>query len=270
MQANRNLPDANKLSVITATIMLAYAITPFINLPGQQVNLQLPGFLLQFRLDISTLISVFVAFLAAAGTDWLIQGHPAAAGTARLPNWLLPALTAWVIGVPLTTLEISTQWWFVFALGGVLLILVLVSEYIVVDPLDARQGLASVSLIAVSYALYLILAISVRTASLRLYAILFSLTPVVFLVTFRALFLRNHRWLPAWAAGITLVVGQIAVGLYYLPIRPLQFGLVLLGLTYALTSLAAGIEGRQPWRLVWVEPVVMAVIIWSIALLVQT
>jgi len=168
MQVRQHLPDANRLSVVTATILLAYALTPFVKLPGQEFDIQLPGFLLQIRLNFNTVVSVLVALLAAAGTDWLMQGHPTASGVARLPNWLLPALTAWAIGVPLTTLEVSTAWWGVFALGGLLLIMVLVAEYIVVDPTDLRHTPASVGLIAVSFALYLVLAISLRASSLRL------------------------------------------------------------------------------------------------------
>lgn len=270
MQAQQHLPDANRLSVVTATILLVYALTPFVNLPGQQIDVQLPGFLFQMRLNFNTIVSILVALMAAAGTDWLLQGHPTAAGITRLPNWLLPAFTAWAIGVPLTTLTLRPEWWVVFALGGTLLILVLVAEYIVLDPNDIRHGMASVGLIAVSFALYLILAISIRAASFRLYTILFALTPTVFLVSIRTLYLRNHeRWLLSWAAGITLVIGQVAVGLYYLPLSPLRFGLILLGLTYALTSLASGIEEQRSLSVVWIEPVIMMVLIWSVAIFVS-
>lgn len=269
MHAPQHLPDANRLSIVTATILLVYALTPYVNLPGQELELQLPGFLFQLRLNFNTLVSVLVALLAAAGTDWLMQGHPTAAGVARLPNWLLPALTAWVIGVPLTTLDISPEWWAVFALGGLLLILVLVAEYIVVDPNDIRHAPASIGLIAVSFALYLVLAISIRAASLRLYVVLIALAPTVFLVSIRTLFLRNlGRWLVSWAVGITLVVGQVAVGLYYLPISPLRYGLILLGLTYGLTSLASGIEDQHSSRVVWIEPAIMTTLIWLLAIFI--
>ncbi len=270
MEVRQNLPDTNRLSVITATIFLAYALIPFVNLPSQQISLQLPGFLFQMELNFGTIVSILVAILAAAGTDWLIQGHPTAAGSARLPNWLLPALTAWVIGVPLTSLEVSAQWWVVFALGGLLFVLVLLAEYIVVDSDDDRFAPASVGLIAVSFALYLVLAISVKGASLRLYAVLFAIAPTVFLISLRTLFLRcGGKWFYGWAFGIMLVIGQVAVGLHYLPLSPLRFGLILVGLTYALTSLASGIEDPRAGKIIWIEPVVMLVILWGIAFLVR-
>jgi len=271
MQARQHMPETNRLSVITATIFLAYALIPFVDLPSQFLSLQLPGFLFQVEINFGTIVSILVAILAAAGTDWLIQGHPTASGSARLPNWLLPALTAWVIGVPLTTLEVSTQWWAVFALGGLLFVLVLLSEYIVVDPDDDRFAPASVGLIAVSFALYLVLTIAIKGASVRLYAVLFAVAPTVFLIALRTLYLRcGGRWLYGWAFGITLVIGQAAVGLHYLPLSPLRYGLFLVGLTYALTSLASGIEDPSPGKNIWIEPGIMLAILWGIAILVRT
>ncbi len=235
MEIHRHLPDADRLSIVTATILIAYAATPFVSIPSQAITLQLPGFFFELQLNFTTIISFMVAVLAAAGTDWLIQGHPHQEGKTRLPHWLLPALTAWSIGVPLSTLEISPQWWVVFALGGLLFVLVLVAEYIVVDPDDFRHPLAGVGLTAVAFALYLVLAISVRAAEMRLYMLLLALTPTVFLVATRSLYLRSGgRWHAPWAFGIAMVVAQAAIGLHYLPLRPLTFGLILVGLALCI------------------------------------
>ncbi len=164
MQSHRHLPDADRLSVVAAVILLGYALTPFVSLPERVVSLQLPGFLFELRLNFSTLVAILVSLIAAAGTDWLIQTHPHLEGKVRLPHWLLPALTAWAIGVPLTTLQVGVEWWVVFTLGGVLFLMVVLAEYIVVDPQDIRHAPASIGLTAVSFALYLVLAVSVHAA----------------------------------------------------------------------------------------------------------
>jgi hypothetical protein len=271
MQLHRQLPDANRLSVVTATVLLAYALTPFVTLPDRFIALQLPGFLFEARLNFNTFVSILVAILAASGTDWLIQSHPQMKDKARLPHWLIPALTASVIGVPLTTLGVGLEWWVVFALGGVLFVLVLVAEYIVVDPADTRHAPASIGLTAVSFALYLVLTISLRAAGMRLYTLVLALAPAIFLVCIRSLFLRSGgRWYLSWSIGIALVISQVAAGLHYWPLTPLQFGLVILGLAYGLTSLASGIEEGRAWRTVWIEPVVMVTILWGIAFLLRT
>jgi hypothetical protein len=38
----------------------------------------------------------------------------------------------------------------------------------------------------------------------------------------------------AWSVGIALVIGQVAAALHYWPLSPLRFGLLILGLAYAL------------------------------------
>lgn len=265
---HQNLPDINRLSVLAAVILLAYAMVPFIQAPERSLELQLPGFLFVVRLELSTLVSVLVAALAAAGTNWLLDGHPQAAGQANFQHWILPALTAWVIGVPLNNLAQGAQWWAVFAFGGLLLVLVFVAEYIVVDISDVRQAPATVGLTAVSFALYLTLAIAIRASGLRLYVILPALVPAIFLVAARTLYLRlGGRWCWAWAAGIALVTGQFALGLHYLPVTPLRFGLLLLGVAYALTGIAGSYEEGRPLRTAWIEPVLMMAVFWALAAL---
>jgi len=260
------LPDANRLSVLASTILLAYAVSPYISLPATEWTLNLPGAFFSFRLNVSTLVSILVAALAAVGTDWLLRSHPAARGQRTYQHWLLPALTAWVIGVPLGTLGISPQWWAVFGFGGMLLILVFVAEYIVVDLSDARHVPAIVGLTAVSYALYLILTITVRAAGLRLYLLLPALVIPIALVSLRTLYLRlGGRWCYAWAFAIAVIIGQLAAGLHYWPLKPLSYGLVILGPAYALTSMVGSIEEGRSWRILWIEPVVMLVVIWLMA-----
>lgn len=271
MQSHRHLPDVNRLSVVTAVILLGYALTPFISLPERLVRLQLPGFLFELRLNFSTLVAALVFLIAAAGTDWLIQTHPHLEGKVRLPHWLLPALTAWAIGVPLTTLQVGVEWWVVFFLGGVLFLLVVLAEYIVVDAQDIRHAPASIGLTAVSFALYLVLAVSVHAAGLRLYTLILTLAPTLFLISLRSLYLHSGgKWYPGWAAGITLVVSQLAIGLHYLPLTSLRFGLLLLAAAYSLTSLASGLlDESRTWRFVWVEPLVMAILLIGVAVLVN-
>lgn len=268
MEERQQLPDADRLSVLASTILLAYAITPFIRAPESQFTLNLPGAFFLFRLNANSLVSLLVAALAAVGMDWLLRGHPRLGRQSTMQHWLLPALTAWTIGVPLGSLSTGPQWWAVFGFGGALLILVFVTEYIVVDLSDARHAPATVGLTAVSFALYLILTIAVRAAGVRLYQLLPLLTLPMFLVSLRALYLRlGGRWCFGWSIGIALIVGQIAAGLHYWPLPPLSFGLVVLGPAYALTNLAGSIVEGRPWQLVWIEPAVMLAVLWGLAIL---
>lgn len=266
MEEHRHLPDSNRFSVLTATILLAYALTPFVTIPESKFILQLPGMVFPFRLTFSSLVAVLVALLAAVGTDWLLRGHPHLGKQNTLQHSLLPAMTAWVIGLPLSALITGPAWWVVFTLGGILLALVFLSEYIVVDFSDLRHAPATVGLTAVSFALFLILAIAVYNTALRLYLLLPALVIPMALVSLRSLYLRlGGRWCITWSIGISLVVGQIAMALHYWPLSPLSYGLFLLGPAYALTSMAGSVEEQRPWATLWIEPAVMLVIFWGLA-----
>jgi len=273
-EEHQHLPNMDRLSVLAAMILLAYALLPFIQIPERNLEFQVLGVFFVFKVEFSTLIAILTAGLAAAGMNWLLHDHPFFEEQDRsvhnlFQHWLLPGLTAWVIGVPLNSLEAGLEWWAVFAFGGLLLVLVLVSEYIAVDSFDTRHGLASVALTAVSYALTLVLTIAMVAAGSRLYILLPAVGTAIFLVTLRSLYLRLGRWRYGWAIGITLVVGQVAAALHYLPLSPLRFGLFILGLAYALASLAGSIEENRPARSLWVEPAIMLAVLWGLAIFLR-
>jgi hypothetical protein len=258
MEQERYLPEQGRLSTVTAMILLAYASAAFFYIPENAISIQLPGFLFVVKLNFYTIISIVAAAMAAAGSDWVISSHPNLVEGQRWHHWVLPALTALVIGVPLNEIAVSAAWWVVFALGGLLFVIVLVSEYISVDMQDMLYPVAIVSLTVVALALFLVLAIAVRGAGLRLYAVLSAILPATALVSARTLNLRlMGKWLLPWVVGITLAVGQLAFCLFYLPLKPIAFGLVLLGALYALISLVANLdEGNASHRL-WIEPVLV-------------
>jgi hypothetical protein len=255
---HHHLPDVNRLSVIASAILLAYAITPLVSLPEMAFSITLPLGLFTFSLSLTSLVSVLTVGMAAAGTDWLLKGHPHLRTQTTVQHWIVPALTAWVIGVPLGALKNSPQWWGVFALGGLLLVLVLAAEYIVVDFEDTRVGPATIGLTALSFALFLLLVIALRGAATRLYLLVPTVGVAFFLLCLRTLYLRlNGRWCFTWSIAITVLIAQVALGLHYLPLSPPGFGLVLLGLAYALISLAVSIEDGRSGRGIWLEPVIM-------------
>ncbi len=266
-----HLPDTNRLSVLAATVLLAYALTPFISIPERSIQVQLPGFFLSLTVNFQTITSVMAAALAGLGADWLVRSHPNYAALASdSRHWLLPALTAWVIGEPLNRLTVGVEWWAFFGFGGLLLVAVNVAEYVAVDPADPRHAAAVVGLNAVAFALFLILAISLRASGPRLYVILPALVTAGFLVALRTLYLRlGGRWPWKWAVTIAAITGQLVIGLHYWPVSPIQFGLILMGAAYALTSIAAGVEEGRSGQALWIEPAIMLAVSLLLALLLR-
>jgi hypothetical protein len=266
MNEHTHLPEINQLSVLAATILLAYALTPFITIPEANLALELPFGVFSFSFNFLTIVSVLVAILAGFGMDWLLHAHPHRVMRFPLLSSLLPALTAWVIGIPLSALTYGITWWGLFAMGGVLLVLVFVAEYIVVDFSDMRFGPAAAGLSALSFGLFLILAITVRASGLRLYLALPALAVPLFLISMRTLYLRSGgHWNLPWAFCISAVVVQIALGLQYLPVSPLGYGLYLVAPAYALTQIGVMVEEGRPFRSVWLGPVIIMVILVLVA-----
>jgi hypothetical protein len=255
MRENRELPEQGRLSIVTAMVMLAYASAAFVHIPENALSFQLPGFFFVVKVNFYTILSVVVAGMAAAGTDWVIASHPNSGEGSRWHHWIIPAMTALVIGVPLNQIAVSPAWWVIFCMGGLLYAVVLTAEYISMDLKNALYPLAIVSLTVVSLALFLILVITVRGAGLRLYAVFSAIIPAVAIVSARILNLRlMGKWPFHWIAGISIIVGQFSFCLFYLPIKPIPFGLILLGATYALVSLAVNLEEISLNSRFWVEP----------------
>jgi hypothetical protein len=261
----RFFPDRDRMSVLTGMITLAYILSRFLNLPTRVLAVQLPGVYLSVNIDVNTLIGFFVAGLTAAGADWIYRDHPALKGSA-LPHLILPALTALVIGFPLHQLPFGINWWIGLLMGVMLLGLVLTGEFVSIDSEDIRHPLAAAGLSAVSFALYLVLAVSLRSEGVRLFLTLPGLALGAWLVSLRVLHLRlQGQWLVYEGALIGFIVGQCAAALYYWPVTPVAFGMLVTGPAYALNSLFIGLIEERPLRRVLIEPALAILITIGVA-----
>jgi len=270
MDAQRYLPDSDRVGVLTSTVLLAFALTHLIQSPDFNLEIQLPGFFFLIPLNLSTAMSVLTAGLTATGMDWLLRGHPSLGDRPTYQWWLLPTLTTFVVGIPLSILPAGVAWWVGFAVTGTFLFLVFVAEYIVVDPGAPYYAVAIAGLTAISYTLFFILAVALRYSTARLYLLLPALFLAAFLASLRILHLRlNGRWEYAWSAGIAFVCVQIASGLHYWPLSPIQFGLMLIGSLYGLTNLAVNLGEDQPARRAMLEPAIIIGLCWGLAAFIQ-
>lgn len=270
MNQEKYLPDPNRIGVLTSTVLLAFALTRIIQTPEFNLEFQLPGFFLSLPLNITTIMSLLTAGLTATGMDWLLRGHPSLNDRPTLQWWILPTLTSFVISVPLSLLPDGTAWWIGFALSGLFLILVFIAEYIAIDPYAPYYASAMAGLTAISYTLFFILAVALRFGDLRLFLILPALFTASGLTSLRIMHLRSSgKWEYAWAVGIALVCIQIAAGLHYWPLSPIQFGLMLVGPLYGLTNLAINLHEDLPVRRAVLEPAVSTALCWGLAIIIR-
>ncbi len=269
MNSIKYKPNINRISVLSSAILLAYTLAGFISLPIRTLSIQLPGLYLEFLIDEKIVISFLVAGLTATGADSLVREHPSFKGRLSIQHWFLPALTSWAIGLILLQEPFSILWWIVFAIGGSTLVLVLIAEYIVVDPHDIRRIPATIGLIALSFALFLIMAITIRSIEVRMFILVPVISAAAGLISLRTLHLFHEEWALIEASVIAVILGQISAALNYLRINPITFGLFLLAPAYALTSFAGGLLGKRGIRQLILEPLAVLLIIWVFAIFLR-
>jgi hypothetical protein len=262
MTEKRYLPDPTRVSILTATILLAFALTRVISAPPYELTIPLPGIYIALSFNLNTLIVLLAAGLTAAGIDWLLRTHPSLEKGETREHWLLPTLTVLVSGVALYTLPPTAIWWLGFGLGAAILLVVFFAEFVAVDPADSRYPFATAILTVLAFVIFLILAVALKASNARL----FLVAPALFLggglVALRTMHLRlNERWELAWAIGIAVVTVQLGAALYYMPLTPVRFGLGLLGPVYALISLAVSLAEGNSLRQAILEPVVMLILL---------
>jgi len=268
MQENRStLPSADRIGVLVASVLLAFAMTRLIQAPSFTITLELPGFYFALPLTLGTFMTILAAALTAAGMDWLTRLHPVLGTKSNIEHLMLPTITTFVIGAPLSLLPNGIAWWTGFAFGAALLVIVFEAEYITIDPSASTYALARAGLTALAYALFLILATSLRFSGARM----FVMTPAIFivaaLISLRILHLDGtDRWDFPWAIGIGIVCAQIGAGLHYWPLTPLQFGLALTGPLYALTMLSVSLAENIPLRRAVAGPAIVLGVAWAAAI----
>ena len=262
-QVARFLPNLDRISVLSAMILLAYSLTGLIHIPSRQFAAQLPGFYLEFELNIQTIVSLLVTILAVSGTNWLIQEHPSTQKKLPFEHWLIPALTAWVIGIPLYQGALGPYWWLGILLGGGALILVLADEYIVIDPQNPYYSLASIGLVAVGHALFFLLSVTLRAAQLRLFLIVPALTIAITLISFRTLKLKlKNQPVLRIVSVCAVILPELTIVAHYLPLSPIAFGLFLLGPAYGLTSFLGKLASGNFQQSATIEALVIIFLFW--------
>lgn len=271
MQENRSyLPAADRVGVLIASILLAFALTRLIQSPRFTLSITLPGFYFAYPLTLGTAMTILAAALTATGMDWLTRDHPGLGKKSNVEHLMLPTLTTFVIGAPLALLPDGRTWLAGLAFGAIILVIVFMAEYITINPSAPSYAFARAGLTALAYALFLILAVSIRFSGVRM----FLLVPIIFttamLISLRILHLDGtDRWDFPWAIGIGLICAQISAGLHYWPLTPLQFGLALIGPLYALTMLSANLAENIPLRRAAFGPAIVIGIAWASAMVLR-
>lgn len=269
MQENRSyLPSTDRVGVLIASVLLAFALTHLIQSPRLTLSIILPGFYFAYPLTLGTGVTILAATLSATGMNWLISD--AFDTKPNLEHLMLPTLTTFVLGAFLGLLTDWTAWSSGLIFSAILLTGVFLAEYITINPSAPMYAFARAGLTALSYALFLISMTALRFAGMRM----FLLVPIIFLVagliSLRILHLDgSDRWDFPWAIGIGIVCMQISAGLHYWQLTPLQFGLALTGPIYALTMLSTNLAENIPLHRAAISPALIIGLAWILAIFLR-
>jgi hypothetical protein len=258
MQPTRHLPHPDRLSVLTAVIILAYALTRVLDLPSRAVRTTLFGSALGIELNGQFLMLVLVAALISAGSDTLVRSHPRLAGQpgrTTVIHWILPGASALVLGAVLDLVPNGVLWWLGLALSAIVLIAVLIGEYVVVDPDDAAWDVASLGLTALAYGLALMLFALLRSVSARA---VISASIAGLVAGGLALRLFVLKAAPVGQAVLhATVVGLVSAeavwALSYWRVTPGSAGLLAMIPFYLAVGLAQQHLAGQLTRRIWIE-----------------
>lgn len=243
MQKIHHVPDRDRLSILTAIILLAYALARFVQLPTRAISATLFGSSIGFNVDGPFILMALVAALISTGADTLMRSHPAlsaAPATRTAIHWIVPGGAALGLGLLLNRLPPGVGWWIGLAFSAVFLVLVLVAEYTVADPSDTGFYWAALGLTVLAYAIGLTFFGLLRASSGRA-AITATVAAVVSaFIALRLLLLAGAttRDSLVYAGVIGLCLGECTWALNYWPAGALGTGLILLVVFYMLTGLA--------------------------------
>lgn len=243
MQRPHYLPDRDRLSVLTAIILLAFALARTVELPTRPVRAMLFGSSIGFDMNGPFVLLVLVALLINAGADSLMRGHPALRGASlarRMMHWILPGGAALGFGLLLNRLPPGVGWWAGLGFTAVFLVLVLTAEYVVAAPDDAGFYWAALGLTVLAYAVALAFFALLRASGGRAAITATTAALISALIAWRLMLLAGAtgRESLAYAAAIGLALGECTWALNYWPAGPLGTGLVLLVVFYTATGLA--------------------------------
>lgn len=243
-------PDTERLSVLTALVLIAYAFARLVALPTIALNLSLFGLSILLEVNTQLIMITLAAGLAVAGADWTMKSHPRhGSGGPTFEHWIVPGLAALGLGSILTRVPVGLGLGIGLLLAGLVLNAVLAAEFVVNDRDDPRYGPSAIGLRALAYILLVGTLFAERAVGLRaVFAVPLVLLTVT-AVTWRLLRLGPQPK-PVWPYALVAggVVSQLEWALHYWPISPVQASLVLSLATYTGESILQALLA-QPGKL---------------------
>ena len=252
----------DRFSILLAFLALGFSLLYL--LPTQPGAAQFNLFGITFGFGFFDLIPLALAFLAAVGAIWVFISNPRwqnekVSLIKLLPHLTLPFITTLILAIVLQQSARSSIWWVVLLVGYLILFFLLRAEYVLVGEGQGGQIGYAIMIISFSYGTFLILTISLKNSDIRMVAQTGMIFLAAYFVTFRNLTIRQRiKSKTAQSLTVSVLITELAVALHYLFINPIQYGLVLTGVMYAISSWIHLYDKNKKWH-TYKEPFLMLV-----------
>ncbi len=251
----------DRISVVTWLFVFGLGISLLYTLPTTIITLRALGSPVSIALTKTLVAAIFLAILAAAGTESVVSVHPRFLNSSSYrfarswPSWALPMAIA-IIGVYVLPLAPTRAIQILMILaGGVLMTLSLFSLYVTVEKGQAGFRRARFVLDALAYGAALLLFLFVyqtRTRSL-LSGTLVAMTATLLAVEILRTTTERSLVVLTYGAIIGMILGQVTWALnYWWTLSNLNGGLILLLIFYLVVGIAQhGIQDHLNRRILW-------------------
>jgi len=262
MQNERNVSlYLNRFSIVLAFLALGFAMIYLLSADVIASELDILG--IRFDLSYYSFIPLLLALLAVVGAVWIFSTHPIwqiekLNFFRMLPHLMLPFISTLILSIVLSQSARSPIWWIVFLTGYIIVALILRAEYVLFEDTGIDSLGYSILVISFSFGLFLLLTIALKNSNVRMVAQFLLLLLSSLFVSFRLLSLHEggaDKHLMALLAS--WIVTQLAVGLHYIFIPPIQYGILLTGLLYSLSSWLSQYRSEKKWHQ-YPEPILMS------------
>ncbi len=268
--------DIRHLNILSATILLVNAISRFVDIPSRGFRLTVGN--VQWAVEINGRLPfmLLLALLVVVGSEYIFRSHPLLAGPqarkySTVRHWILPGMAALGGSAAMSLFPSGPRWWLGLTAVTALLSLSVVGEYFVIDREEAHYDLAAVGLNILGLTLLAIILSALHASESRLAFALPLIAILVWAIAMRLMDLSGplfsaNRYFPL---GIGLLVSELALPLFFLPLSSVTFGLLLTLATHTCVGIAQARVKEKNYRSVVLEYLFidgLAVIILILAL----
>jgi hypothetical protein len=251
----------NRFSIVLAFLALGFAMVYLLPVKVEASALIILG--IRFQISFFNAIPVLLALLAAVGGVWVFLTHPLwsyekLSFLRILPHLMLPFISTLILAIVLRQSARSQIWWVVFLTGYIIVALLFRAEYVLIEETGITSLGYSILVNSFSFGLFLLLTIALKNSSVRMIAQFLLLLLSSLFVSFRLLSLqKSFGDNLLLALLVSWIVTQLAVGLHYIFIPPIQYGLLLTGILYSLSSWLSQFKAEKKWHQ-YPEPILMS------------